>query len=77
MSFGWGSTQRPLVVASRGDHAAGHHEVEIHGATVTRAVIDLILITYAHMDERDLRDFTLTIARVDAGNRVREQAAIA
>src|ERR1700726_910803 len=27
MSFGWGSTQRPLVVASRGDHAAGHHEV--------------------------------------------------
>jgi aspartate 1-decarboxylase len=37
----------------------------------------VILVTYAHMDERELRDFTPTIVRVDAGNRVREQAAIA
>jgi aspartate 1-decarboxylase len=45
---------------------------EIHRATVTRAVID-----FEGMDERELRDFTPTIVRVDAGNRVREQAAIA
>lgn len=37
----------------------------------------VILITYAQMDERELRDFTPTIVRVDANNRVREQAAIA
>jgi aspartate 1-decarboxylase len=45
---------------------------EIHRATVARAVIDL-----EGMDQRELRDFTLTIVRADAGNRVREQAAIA
>lgn len=37
----------------------------------------VILVTYAHMDERELRDFTPTIVHVDADNRVREQAAIA
>ena len=37
----------------------------------------VILVTYAHMDERELRDFTPTLVRVDADNRIREQAAIA
>src|ERR1700730_18854129 len=35
----------------------------------------VILVTYAHMDERELRDFTPTLVRVDADNRIREQAA--
>jgi aspartate 1-decarboxylase len=37
----------------------------------------VILVTYAQLDDRELPDFTPTIVRVDAGNRVREQAAIA
>ncbi|HEY6469091.1 MAG TPA: aspartate 1-decarboxylase [Candidatus Dormibacteraeota bacterium] len=37
----------------------------------------VILITYAQFDENELRDFTPTIVRVDAHNRIREQAAIA
>ena len=37
----------------------------------------VILITYAQMDDRELRDFAPTIVRVDAANRLREQAAIA
>ena len=45
---------------------------EIHRATVTRDVID-----FERMDEREPRDCTPTIVRVNAGNRFREQAAIA
>jgi aspartate 1-decarboxylase len=45
---------------------------EIHRATVARAVID-----FEGLDQRALRDFTPTTVCVDAGNRVREQAAIA
>jgi aspartate 1-decarboxylase len=45
---------------------------EIHRASVTRAVID-----FEGMDERELRHLTPAVARVDAGNRAREQAAIA
>jgi aspartate 1-decarboxylase len=37
----------------------------------------VILVTYAQMDEHEFRDFKPTIVRVDADNRVREQAAIA
>jgi aspartate 1-decarboxylase len=37
----------------------------------------VILITYAHMDERELGDFVPAVVRVDANNRMREQAAIA
>jgi aspartate 1-decarboxylase len=37
----------------------------------------VILITYAHLDANELRDFTPTIVRVDEHNRIREQAAIA
>jgi aspartate 1-decarboxylase len=37
----------------------------------------VILITYAQVDERELRDFKPTVVHVDADNRVREQAAIA
>jgi aspartate 1-decarboxylase len=37
----------------------------------------VILITYAQLDERELRDFVPTIVHVDAHNRTREQAAIA
>jgi aspartate 1-decarboxylase len=37
----------------------------------------VILITYAQMDEREFRDYKPTVVRVDANNRIREQAAIA
>jgi len=37
----------------------------------------VIILTYAHVDERELRDFAPTIVHVDAHNRIREQAAIA
>jgi aspartate 1-decarboxylase len=37
----------------------------------------VILITYAQLDEKELREFTPTIVRVDEHNRIREQAAIA
>jgi len=37
----------------------------------------VILITYAQVDEQELRDFVPTVVHVDKQNRVREQAAIA
>jgi aspartate 1-decarboxylase len=37
----------------------------------------VILVTYAQLDERELRDFAPTIVHVDTQNRIREQAAIA
>jgi aspartate 1-decarboxylase len=37
----------------------------------------VILITYAHLDESEMRGFAPTIVHVDAQNRIREQAAIA
>ena len=37
----------------------------------------VILITYAQLDEQEMRDFTPTVVRVDSNNRIREQAAIA
>jgi aspartate 1-decarboxylase len=37
----------------------------------------VILITYAQLDEHELRTFTPTIVHVDAQNRIREKAAIA
>ena len=54
-------------------------EVSLNGAMahLGSAGDTVILITYAHLDERELRDFTPTVVRVDANNRVREQAAIA
>jgi aspartate 1-decarboxylase len=37
----------------------------------------VILITYAQLDEQEMRTFTPTVVHVDAHNRIREQAAIA
>jgi aspartate 1-decarboxylase len=37
----------------------------------------VILITYAQLDEQEMRDFKPTVVHVDAHNRIREQAAIA
>ncbi len=37
----------------------------------------VIILTYAHVDEQELRDFVPAIVHVDAHNRIREQAAIA
>ncbi len=37
----------------------------------------VILITYAQLDEQEMRDFKPTVVHVDAHNGIREQAAIA
>lgn len=37
----------------------------------------VILITYAQLDEQEMRDFKPTVVHVDTHNRIREQAAIA
>ncbi|MGA7988242.1 MAG: aspartate 1-decarboxylase [Candidatus Dormiibacterota bacterium] len=37
----------------------------------------VILITYAQLDEQEMREFKPTVVHVDSNNRVREQAAIA
>ena len=37
----------------------------------------VILITYAQLDEQEMRTFKPTVVHVDAHNRIREQAAIA
>jgi aspartate 1-decarboxylase len=37
----------------------------------------VILITYAQLDELEMRDFKPAVVHVDAHNRIREQAAIA
>jgi aspartate 1-decarboxylase len=71
------ATNGPRAVTYVIEAASG--EVTLNGAMahVGTAGDIVILITYAQMDERELRDFTPTIVRVDANNRVREQAAIA
>jgi len=74
-----------VVNATNGSRAvtyvieAAPGEISLNGAMahLGSAGDVVILITYAHMDESELRDFTPTIVRVDADNRVREQAAIA
>ncbi len=74
-----------VVNATNGSRAvtyvieAAPGEISLNGAMahLGSAGDVVILVTYAHMDESELRDFTPTIVRVDADNRVREQAAIA
>jgi aspartate 1-decarboxylase len=74
-----------VVNATNGSRAvtyvieAAPGEISLNGAMahLGSAGDVVILITYAQMDERELRDFKPTIVRVDAHNRVREQAAIA
>lgn len=74
-----------VVHATNGSRAvtyvieASPGEVSLNGAMahLGSAGDAVILITYAQLDERELRDFTPTVVRVDASNRVREQAAIA
>jgi aspartate 1-decarboxylase len=74
-----------VVNATNGSRAvtyvieAAPGEVTLNGAMahLGNAGDLVILVTYAHMDERELRDFKPVIVQVDARNRVREQAAIA
>jgi len=74
-----------VVNATNGSRAvtdaieAASGEVTLNGAMahLGSAGDTVILITYAQLDERELRDFAPTIVRVDANNRVRQQTAIA
>jgi aspartate 1-decarboxylase len=74
-----------VVNATNGSRAvtyvieAAPGEISLNGAMahLGSAGDVVILITYAQMDERELRDFKPTVVHVDADNRVREQAAIA
>jgi aspartate 1-decarboxylase len=74
-----------VVNATNGSRAvtyvieAAPGEVTLNGAMahLGSAGDVVILITYAHLDENEMRSFTPTVVRVDAHNRVREQAAIA
>jgi aspartate 1-decarboxylase len=54
-------------------------EISLNGAMAHLAAAGdvVILITYAQLDESEMREFSPTIVHVDAQNRVREQAAIA
>lgn len=54
-------------------------EISLNGAMAhLGSVGDLvILITYAQLDEAEMRTFKPTVVHVDANNRIREQAAIA
>jgi aspartate 1-decarboxylase len=74
-----------VVNATNGSRAityvieASPGEVTLNGAMahLGTAGDTVILITYAQLDERELREFTPTVVHVDANNRIREQAAIA
>jgi aspartate 1-decarboxylase len=54
-------------------------EISLNGAMAhLGSVGDLVvLVTYAHLDEQEMRDFKPTVVHVDAHNDIREQAAIA